>query len=298
MAKEWWYAPISRVSTCYFRSTSWCPSTRAKSSTCTVDCASIITSVGILVVLTVVLFSSVLPGQFLLEHSRLLEAAEMAKKAARLDSGEFDVVFSAAHMLRWVFGWNDFSLFDAFCIPCTVLFCENEIGGPQFSKAEKKEAMYKREVYHLRGLSRGLLFSLASLIYSTFLLTVFCNPLLSVRRQPRSCWFVLACCTATFLHVSLLLFYSLLAPTWMFVSKSVQGSADEPEWQSFSSLQAVVLLNTSQAWKCVNAAMCQQYAAALPAYSKPTKMSQCRDLLIKLIMCITGCYNHAGGCFW
>lgn len=40
------------------------------------------------------------PGQFLLEESRLLEAAEMAEKAARLDSGEFDVVFSAAHMLR------------------------------------------------------------------------------------------------------------------------------------------------------------------------------------------------------
>lgn len=51
-------------------------------------------------VLTVVLFSPVLPGQFLLEESRLLEAAEMAEKAARLDSGEFDVVFSAAHMLR------------------------------------------------------------------------------------------------------------------------------------------------------------------------------------------------------
>ncbi|KAI7802132.1 putative transmembrane and TPR repeat-containing protein 2-like [Triplophysa rosa] len=39
-------------------------------------------------------------GQFLLEESRLLEAAEMAEKAARLDSEEFDVVFSAAHMLR------------------------------------------------------------------------------------------------------------------------------------------------------------------------------------------------------
>ncbi|XP_055078205.1 protein O-mannosyl-transferase TMTC2-like [Periophthalmus magnuspinnatus] len=39
-------------------------------------------------------------GQFLLEESRVLEAAEMAKKAAQLDSGEFDVVFSAAHMLR------------------------------------------------------------------------------------------------------------------------------------------------------------------------------------------------------
>uniref|UniRef100_A0A669DCR3 dolichyl-phosphate-mannose--protein mannosyltransferase n=1 Tax=Oreochromis niloticus TaxID=8128 RepID=A0A669DCR3_ORENI len=39
-------------------------------------------------------------GQFLLEESRLLEAAEMAKTAARLDSGEFDVVFNAAHMLR------------------------------------------------------------------------------------------------------------------------------------------------------------------------------------------------------
>ncbi|KAM8862156.1 protein O-mannosyl-transferase TMTC2 [Synchiropus picturatus] len=39
-------------------------------------------------------------GQFLLEEARLLEAAEMAEKAARLDSREFDVVFSAAHMLR------------------------------------------------------------------------------------------------------------------------------------------------------------------------------------------------------
>ncbi|KAK7160449.1 hypothetical protein R3I93_008179 [Phoxinus phoxinus] len=39
-------------------------------------------------------------GQFLLEDSRLLEAAEMAEKAAQLDSEEFDVVFSAAHMLR------------------------------------------------------------------------------------------------------------------------------------------------------------------------------------------------------
>ncbi|XP_039080128.1 protein O-mannosyl-transferase TMTC2-like [Hyaena hyaena] len=39
-------------------------------------------------------------GQFLLEEARLIEAAEMAKKAAELDSTEFDVVFSAAHMLR------------------------------------------------------------------------------------------------------------------------------------------------------------------------------------------------------
>lgn len=29
-----------------------------------------------------------------------MEAAEMAEKAAHLDSGEFDVVFSAAHMFR------------------------------------------------------------------------------------------------------------------------------------------------------------------------------------------------------
>lgn len=39
-------------------------------------------------------------GQFLLEDSRLMEAAEMAEKAADLDSTEFDVVFNAAHMLR------------------------------------------------------------------------------------------------------------------------------------------------------------------------------------------------------
>ena len=42
-------------------------------------------------------------GQFLLEEARLIEAAEMAKKAAELDSTEFDVVFNAAHMLRLVF---------------------------------------------------------------------------------------------------------------------------------------------------------------------------------------------------
>lgn len=41
-------------------------------------------------------------GQFLLEESRLIEAAEMAKKAAELDNTEFDVVFNAAHMLRLV----------------------------------------------------------------------------------------------------------------------------------------------------------------------------------------------------
>lgn len=41
-------------------------------------------------------------GQFLLEESRLIEAAEMAKKAAELDHTEFDVVFNAAHMLRLV----------------------------------------------------------------------------------------------------------------------------------------------------------------------------------------------------
>lgn len=46
---------------------------------------------------------SYLAGQFLLEEARLIEAAEMAKKAAELDSTEFDVVFNAAHMLRLVF---------------------------------------------------------------------------------------------------------------------------------------------------------------------------------------------------
>lgn len=56
-------------------------------------------SVSVLIALPF-FFSLALLGQFLLEESRLLEAAEVAKKAACLDSGEFDVVFSAAHMLR------------------------------------------------------------------------------------------------------------------------------------------------------------------------------------------------------
>uniref|UniRef100_A0A8C9TD78 dolichyl-phosphate-mannose--protein mannosyltransferase n=1 Tax=Scleropages formosus TaxID=113540 RepID=A0A8C9TD78_SCLFO len=38
--------------------------------------------------------------QFLLEEGRFTEAAEMAETAAQLESGDFDVVFNAAHMLR------------------------------------------------------------------------------------------------------------------------------------------------------------------------------------------------------
>lgn len=64
------------------------------------DCVSLCASVGIPQRFNSAAVLSTPPGQFLLEESRLLEAAEMAKKAARLDSGEFDVVFSAAHMLR------------------------------------------------------------------------------------------------------------------------------------------------------------------------------------------------------
>lgn len=48
------------------------------------------------------MFTHCIAGQFLLEESRLIEAAEMAKKAAELDNTEFDVVFNAAHMLRLV----------------------------------------------------------------------------------------------------------------------------------------------------------------------------------------------------
>ncbi|XP_052429891.1 scavenger receptor cysteine-rich type 1 protein M130-like [Carassius gibelio] len=49
-------------------------------------------------------------GQFLLEETRLGEAAVMAQKAAELDSSEFDVVFSAAHMLSSspLLGWGKY----------------------------------------------------------------------------------------------------------------------------------------------------------------------------------------------
>ena len=53
--------------------------------------------------------SSLPSGQFLLEQSRLGEAAEMAERAAELDRSEFDVVFSAAHMLRFVQSVSGFS---------------------------------------------------------------------------------------------------------------------------------------------------------------------------------------------
>lgn len=53
-----------------------------------------------------------LSGQFLVEQSRLGEAAVMAEKAAELDNTEFDVVFSAAHILRCVHVRDDAQLFD------------------------------------------------------------------------------------------------------------------------------------------------------------------------------------------
>lgn len=51
-----------------------------------------------------------LSGQFLVQESRLEEAAVMAEKAAELDSTEFDVVFSAAHILRCVHVTDDANL--------------------------------------------------------------------------------------------------------------------------------------------------------------------------------------------
>lgn len=47
-----------------------------------------------------------------MEQSRLGEAAVMAEKAAELDSTEFDVLFSAAHILRCVRMRDDTQLFD------------------------------------------------------------------------------------------------------------------------------------------------------------------------------------------
>lgn len=61
-------------------------------------CLKCITSV----IFCELMFMHSIAGQFLLEESRLIEAAEMAKKAAELDNMEFDVVFNAAHMLRFV----------------------------------------------------------------------------------------------------------------------------------------------------------------------------------------------------
>lgn len=99
MAKQWWYVTLISIVSAYITGADKAvplPGQRQHYQT-------VYPSVppwGSPHVLIVVLFSPALPGQFLLEESRLLEAAEMAKKAARLDSGEFDVVFSAAHMLR------------------------------------------------------------------------------------------------------------------------------------------------------------------------------------------------------
>lgn len=108
MAKEWWDATlISSVSASYVRGQSRLSLYQGQRQHLQIvyPCVPLWGSFS---VLTAVLLSPAPPGQFLLEESRLLEAAEMAEKAARLDGGEFDVVFSAAHMLRWVF---DFFVF-------------------------------------------------------------------------------------------------------------------------------------------------------------------------------------------
>ena len=100
MARERWYATLrSRVSAYYSRGQTR-PSLHLGQRQHSEAAYPSEPLGGTLGNFTAVLFSPPLPGQFLLEESRLLEAAEMAEKAARLDSGEFDVVFSAAHMLR------------------------------------------------------------------------------------------------------------------------------------------------------------------------------------------------------
>lgn len=104
---------------------------------------------GSLSLSTAPLFSLAPPGQFLLEESRLLEAAEMAEKAARLDGGEFDVVFSAAHMLRWVSGFSSLKPDDSRC--CSPgrhwTFFVAEEDEPEFSMAEQKRGSIKEREF-------------------------------------------------------------------------------------------------------------------------------------------------------
>lgn len=103
-------------------------------------------------------------------------------------------------------------------------------------------------------------------------------------------WFVFACCAAMYLHM--LSFYISLplcltlsplasAHTRKSTSKSVQGSADEPEQQSFSSPQALVFLNVSHEWKFVNKAMCQfTVRCSTDWINLQNYITECRDFLV------------------
>lgn len=96
-------------------------------------------------------------------------------------------------------------------------------------------------------------------------LAVLCNPLLSLQCQPESYWFVLPCCAAMYLHMLFLTlsptpahFFSAGPGSYFWsASKSVLGSAHEPERRILSSPQAVTFLNTQHGWKFVNIIMCQ-----------------------------------------
>lgn len=94
-----------------------------------------------------------------------------------------------------------------------ISFFVAEMGEPQFFMA----------VCCLHGLSEGLHYSSASVIY----LAVLCILLLSLQWQPDSHWFVLPCCVAMYLHMLLLpLPHSsllALAHIWRSASKSVLG---------------------------------------------------------------------------
>lgn len=100
-------APGSNISAFYPGMALAVPCIHAKGNICRLSSPLRALRWGSLSVLTALsLALSLAPtGQFLLEESRMLEAAEMAQTAARLDGEEFDVVFSAAHMLRWAFGF-------------------------------------------------------------------------------------------------------------------------------------------------------------------------------------------------
>lgn len=129
----------------------------------------------------------------------------------------------------WWFAWPGHLHKDTGLLFCFVEMCE-----PQFSMAEQKGGcVWEREVHRLRGLSRGLHYSSASVIY----LAALRNPHPSLPCQPCSYWFVLVCCTAMYLHMVLLtlstLFHSFLflvpAPVWWAAIKSARRSADEPK---------------------------------------------------------------------
>lgn len=140
------------------------------------------------------------------------------------------------------------------------------MGGPQFPWLSKKEAVYERGRSTVCMVYPGAYITPQPVWFTwLYFVILFSRCSASPRAAGLSlhavqlCIFICSLSLSLYLSLSLCLTLSLLALAHArkTASKSVLGSAHEPEQQSFSSPQAVVFLNTRLEWKFVNTVMCQ-----------------------------------------